>query len=151
MMRAADVTSILLVEDNPDDVELTRIAMLDAGISADLSVVADGFEALQFLRQEEPWGHAERPDLILLDLNLPQLDGRELLRIVKSDADLCAIPVVVLTTSVDRNDVQAAYESHANSFISKPADFDEYVNALRSLRDFWFSVAVLPRASTMLR
>src|SRR5690349_18860068 len=97
-------TSILLVEDNPDDVELTRIAMLDADISADLSVVADGFEALRFLRREEPWGFADRPDMILLDLNLPQLDGRELLRIIKADENLCSIPVVVLTTSVDRND-----------------------------------------------
>src|SRR5262245_4796090 len=126
-MNGAASTSILLVEDNPDDVELTRIAMLDAGILADLSVVADGFEALTFLRREAPWSHAERPDLILLDLNLPQLDGRELLRIIKADEALCSIPVVVLTTSVDRNDVQAAYESHANSFISKPADFDQYV------------------------
>lgn len=144
-MNGVDVTSILLVEDNPDDVELTRIAMLDAGISADLSVVADGFEALHFLRKEEPWGHADRPDMILLDLNLPQLDGRELLRIIKADDALRAIPVVILSTSVDSNDIQAAYESHANSFISKPADFDQYVEALRTLRDFWFSVAMLPR------
>jgi two-component system, chemotaxis family, response regulator Rcp1 len=144
-MGRADVTRILLVEDNPDDVELTRIAMLDAGFSADLAVVADGFEALRFLRREDPWTHAERPDMILLDLNLPQLDGRELLRIVKADQQLCSIPVVVLTTSVDRNDVQAAYASHANSFISKPADFDLYVQTLRTLRDFWFGIAVLPR------
>ncbi len=149
MMSGADVTSILLVEDNPDDVELTRIAMLDAGLSADLSVVADGFEALHFLRKEDPWGHADRPDMILLDLNLPQLDGRELLRIIKADDALCSIPVVVLTTSVDRNDVIAAYESHANSFISKPADFDLYVNTLRTLRDFWFDVAVLPRNGSL--
>ena len=144
-MSGAQATSILLVEDNPDDVELTRIAMLDAGLSADLSVVADGMEALHFLRQEDPWGHADRPDMILLDLNLPQLDGRELLKIIKADAALCSIPVVVLTTSVDRNDVQAAYESHANSFISKPADFDQYVRALQSLRDFWFQAAELPQ------
>jgi len=144
-MSGREATSILLVEDNPDDVELTRIAMLEAGITSDLSVVADGFEALHFLHREDPWSHAERPDMILLDLNLPQLDGRELLRIIKADDGLCSIPVVVLTTSVDHNDVRAAYESHANSFISKPADFDEYVTTLRTLRDFWFSVAVLPQ------
>ena len=144
MTAAAEATSILLVEDNPDDVELTRIAMLDAGLNADLSVVADGFDALRYLRREGPWKDAGRPDMILLDLNLPQLDGRELLKIIKGDERLCSIPVVVLTTSVDHNDVAFAYRSHANSFISKPADYDLYVHTLRSLQTFWFDVAVLP-------
>jgi two-component system response regulator len=143
-MRGADATSILLVEDNPDDVELTRIAMDDAGITTDLSVVVDGHEALKFLRREDPWRHAERPDLILLDLNLPQLDGRDLLRIIKADEELCSIPVVVLTTSLDRNDVHDSYDAHANSFISKPADYDQFVRALEALRAFWFGAAELP-------
>lgn len=142
--NGAEATVILLVEDNPDDVELTRIAMADAGIDAELSVVADGREALAYLRRESPWTDGLRPDLVLLDLNLPQLDGRELLRIVKSDPDLASIPVVVLTTSVDENDVQESYRAHANSFISKPADFGRYVDTLRSLREFWFATAVLP-------
>lgn len=140
----AEPSSILLVEDNPDDVELTRIAMLDAGIEADLSVVYDGREALRFLRHEAPWEHVERPDLILLDLNLPQLDGRQLLKMIKDDEDLRSIPVIVLTTSVDDHDVRESYQSGANSFISKPADFDLFVNTLRSLQGFWFATAVLP-------
>jgi chemotaxis family two-component system response regulator Rcp1 len=143
-MMGIEATSILLVEDNPDDVELTRIAMQEVGITADLSVVADGHEALRFLRREDPWVHAERPDMILLDLNLPQLDGRDLLRTIKTDDELCSIPVVVLTTSVDRNDVRDAYDAHANSFISKPADYSHFVEALDALRRFWFGIAELP-------
>lgn len=136
--------TILLVEDNPDDVELTRIAMLDAGMDADLSVVYDGRDALRYLRCEDPWQHAERPDLILLDLNLPQLDGRDLLREVKGDPELAVIPVVILTTSVDDNDVRESYRSHANGFITKPADFDRYVETLRAVHQYWFRAAVLP-------
>ncbi|MCX7620829.1 MAG: response regulator [Acidimicrobiales bacterium] len=143
-MQSVEPSSILLVEDNPDDVELTRIAMLDAGIEADLSVVYDGREALRFLRQEAPWEHVERPDLILLDLNLPQLDGRQLLKMIKDDPELRSIPVIVLTTSVDDHDVSESYRSGANSFISKPADFDLFVTTLRSLQEFWFATAVLP-------
>lgn len=135
---------ILLVEDNPDDMELTRIAMMDAGLDVDLEWVTDGSEALEYLQQQGTFTEARRPDLVLLDLNLPRLDGRELLRIVKADAGLCSIPVVVLTTSVDENDVQESYRAHANSFISKPADFGRYVDTLRSLREFWFATAVLP-------
>lgn len=135
---------ILLVEDNPDDMELTRIAMADAGVDADLEWVTDGREALAFLQRQGPHASAPRPDLVLLDLNLPQLDGRDLLGIVKGDPDLAAIPIVVLTTSVDDHDVFEAYRAHANAFISKPADFDRYVQALRALQDFWFSAVLLP-------
>ena len=135
---------ILLVEDNPDDMELTRIAMMDAGLDVDLEWVTDGSEALEYLQQQGTFSAARRPDLVLLDLNLPRLDGRELLRIVKADAGLCSIPVVVLTTSVDDHDVRDAYLAHANAFISKPADFDLYVRTLRALQDFWFSAAQLP-------
>ena len=135
---------ILLVEDNPDDMELTRIAMMDAGLDVDLEWVTDGSEALEYLQQQGTFAAARRPDLVLLDLNLPRLDGRELLRIVKADAGLCSIPVVVLTTSVDDHDVRDAYLAHANAFISKPADFDLYVRTLRALQDFWFSAALLP-------
>ena len=136
--------AILLVEDNPDDVELTRIAMLDAGMDADLSVVYDGREALRFLRREDSWQHADRPDLILLDLNLPSLDGRDLLKAIKGDDDLAVIPVVILTTSVDDNDVLESYRWHANGFVTKPADFDQYVDTLRILHQYWFRAAVLP-------
>ena len=135
---------ILLVEDNPDDMELTRIAMMDAGLDVDLEWVTDGSEALEYLQQQGTFSAARRPDLVLLDLNLPRLDGRELLRIVKADAGLCSIPVVVLTTSVDDHDVRDAYLAHANAFISKPADNDLYVRTLRALQDYWFSAALLP-------
>lgn len=135
---------ILLVEDNPDDMELTRIALQDAGITAELAWVADGREALAYLQRLAPFEQAPRPDLVLLDLNLPQLDGRQLLQIVKGDPDLAQIPVIVLTTSVDDHDVRESYRAHANAFISKPADFDSFVRALQALHTFWFVTAVLP-------
>lgn len=136
--------TILLVEDNPDDVELAKIAMVEAGIDAEVAVVQDGADALRFLRGEPPFSGAGRPDLVLLDLNLPQLDGRELLSIVKQDPSLCTIPIVVLTTSVDRNDITASYRAHANAFLSKPADYDGFVRVLRALGDFWLGAAELP-------
>lgn len=144
-MSPSSEPSILLVEDNPDDVELLRIAMLDAGMTSPLDVVRDGVEALQFLHAEPPFEGRQRPSLVLLDLNLPTLDGREVLRSVKADPDLCSIPVVVMTTSVDDNDIDASYHAHANSFVSKPANFDELVTTLRAINDFWFSVVRLPR------
>ena len=144
MTAVYEPASILLVEDNPDDVELTRIAMLDAGMDADLSVVYDGRDALRYLRREDPWVHVERPDRILLDLNLPSLDGRDLLKTIKNDDDLAVIPVVILTTSIDHHDVRESYRWHANGFVTKPADFDQYVETLRILHQYWFRAAVLP-------
>jgi len=137
-------TTILLVEDNPDDAELVRIAMEDAGLTSALTVVQDGSRALQYVRGEGEYAGFAHPDLMLLDLNLPGVDGREVLRTVKSDPALCTIPIVVMTTSVDDNDIDASYRMHANGFVSKPADFDVLVETLQAIRAFWFNAARLP-------
>jgi len=137
-------TTILLVEDNPDDAELVRIAMEDAGLTSALTVVQDGSRALQYVRGEGEYAGLAHPDLMLLDLNLPGVDGREVLRTVKSDPALCTIPIVVMTTSVDDNDIDASYRMHANGFVSKPADFDVLVETLQAIRAFWFNAARLP-------
>ncbi len=142
-MSGAD-TTILLVEDNPDDAELVRIAMDDAGLTSTLDVVSDGAQALAYVRREAPFGDRSRPDLVLLDLNLPGIDGREVLSAMKTDPELCSIPVVVMSTSVDDNDVAASYRAHANGFVSKPADFDQLVETLQAIQAFWFKAARLP-------
>jgi chemotaxis family two-component system response regulator Rcp1 len=141
--RGADI-SILLVEDDPDHVDLTRIALQTARVPFGLDVVMDGTEALQYLRREAPYEMSSAPDLILLDLNLPKLDGREVLRAIKSDAELRRIPVIVLTTSSDIADIENAYENHANSFITKPTDFDEFLHAIETMHEYWLSVVRLP-------
>jgi CheY-like chemotaxis protein len=137
-------TTILLVEDNPDDAELVRIAMEDAGITSTLDVVGDGGQALEYVRGEGAFAGQPHPDLMLLDLNLPGIDGREVLRTVKSDPSLCTIPIVVMTTSVDHNDIDASYRMHANGFVSKPADFDLLVETLQAIRAFWLTAVRLP-------
>jgi two-component system response regulator len=139
-----DQRLVMLVEDNPDDVELTRIAMSEAGMNVPLAVVEDGAEALEYLKDVQPNGSRPRPDLILLDLNLPKVDGREVLRIVKEDADLRTIPVIVLSTSTDDVDVLAAYRDYANGFVSKPVDFEHFANVMRSIYAFWLKVSLLP-------
>jgi two-component system response regulator len=136
--------SILLVEDDPDDVQLTEIALRDAQVPNRLDVVEDGNQALQFLRREHPYERAHTPDLILLDLNLPRVDGREVLRTIKDDPDLRRIPVVVLTTSSDEIDIRDSYAAHANSFITKPVDFDEFLRAIQVIELYWLSVVKLP-------
>jgi CheY-like chemotaxis protein len=143
-MSGGSEISILLVEDDPDHVDLTRIALQTARVPFGLEVVMDGTEALQYLRQEERFRSATLPDLILLDLNLPKLDGREVLRAIKSDPDLCRIPVIVLTTSSDSTDIEVAYQNHANSFITKPTDFDEFLHAIETMHEYWLSVVRLP-------
>jgi CheY-like chemotaxis protein len=143
-MSGGSEISILLVEDDPDHVDLTRIALQTARVPFGLEVVMDGTEALQYLRHEERFRNAPLPDLILLDLNLPKLDGREVLRAIKSDPDLCRIPVIVLTTSSDSVDIEAAYQNHANSFITKPTDFDEFLHAIETMHEYWLSVVRLP-------
>jgi CheY-like chemotaxis protein len=143
-MSGGSEISILLVEDDPDHVDLTRIALQTARVPFGLDVVMDGTEALQYLHQEDPYRHAALPDLILLDLNLPKLDGREVLRSIKSDARLCRIPVIVLTTSSDATDIDGAYANHANSFITKPTDFDEFLHAIETMHEYWLSVVRLP-------
>ncbi len=144
MDPAGSTVSILLVEDDPDHVDLTRIALQTARVPFDLDVVMDGTEALQYLHREAPFERVRLPDLILLDLNLPKLDGREVLRSIKSDADLRRIPVIVLTTSSDLTDVEMSYRNHANSFITKPTDFDDFLHAIETMHEYWLSVVKLP-------
>jgi len=140
-----DEIHILLVEDNPGDVRLTREALRGARVANDLQVVGDGEEAIEYLRQRGRYVNAHRPDIILLDLNLPRLDGREVLMDIKSDPDLAKIPIIVLTSSSAERDIQSAYELHANCYISKPVDFTEFIEAVRSLEGFWLRIVRLPR------
>jgi chemotaxis family two-component system response regulator Rcp1 len=135
---------LLLVEDNPGDVELTREALEEARVRNRLSVVGDGVEALAFLRREGPYAGAPRPDLVMLDLNLPRKDGREVLAEIKQDPELRRIPVVVLTTSEAEKDVLGAYELHANAYIVKPVDLDQFLGVVRSVEGFWLAVVRLP-------
>jgi CheY-like chemotaxis protein len=135
---------ILLVEDSLADVRLTEEAFRDAKVLNHMSVVTDGTEAMQFLRREGPHAAAPRPDLILLDLNLPRKDGREVLKEIKDDPNLRRIPVVVLTTSRAEEDVLKAYNLHANCYITKPVDFTQFISVVRSIEGFWLSVVKLP-------
>lgn len=135
---------ILLVEDNPADVDLTQETLAYAKIRNRLHVVTDGEEALAFLRREGRYTQAIRPDLILLDLNLPRKDGREVLEELKADADLRAIPVVVLTSSDAEKDVVRSYDLGANCYVTKPVDLDQFANVVRTIEDFWFIVVKLP-------
>lgn len=136
---------ILLVEDNPGDVRLTIEGLKEGKVRNTLSVVEDGVEALAFLRKEGKHVDAVRPDLILLDLNLPKKDGREVLTEIKSDENLRNIPVVVLTTSKAEQDILKAYSLHANCYITKPVDLDQFISVVESIEDFWFSIVKLPR------
>jgi CheY-like chemotaxis protein len=135
---------ILLVEDNPGDARLAIEALKDGKISNRLTVVEDGTAALQYLRHEGKYRDAERPDLILLDLNLPGKNGREVLREMKADSDLRAIPVVILTTSSAEVDVLKSYDLYANCYIVKPVDLMQFVNVVRGIEDFWLSIVRLP-------
>jgi CheY-like chemotaxis protein len=137
---------ILLVEDNPGDVRLTQEALKEGKMLNILNVVGDGAQALAYLRQEEQYTEAKRPDVILLDLNLPKKNGREVLVEVKSDANLKRIPVVVLTTSQDEIDILKSYDLHANAYITKPVDLDQFVKVVQSFEDFWLSIVKLPTA-----
>ncbi|WP_407890845.1 response regulator [Scytonema sp. NUACC26] len=136
---------ILLVEDNPGDVQLTQIALEDSKISVNLNVARDGVEAMAFLRKEEQYKGMPTPDIILLDLNLPRKDGREVLAEIKEDRILRRIPVVVLTTSGSEEDVLRAYNLCANCYITKPVDFDQFVKIVHSIESFWFTVVKLPQ------
>jgi CheY-like chemotaxis protein len=135
---------ILLVEDNPGDVRLTREALKEGKIRNNLNVAGDGVEALRYLRREGPYAESTRPDLILLDLNLPKMDGREVLEAVKADPALRLIPVVVLTSSAAEQDIARAYDLHANCYVSKPVDLDQFIHVVKSIEDFWFSIVKLP-------
>ena len=135
---------ILLVEDNPGDVRLTREALSEGHVRNNLTVAKDGVEALAMLRREPRHGEAPRPDLVLLDLNLPRMDGRQVLAEMKSDPDLRRIPVVVLTTSKAEEDVLRSYDLHANSYITKPVDFDQFIKVVQSIEEFWLTIVTLP-------
>jgi two-component system, chemotaxis family, response regulator Rcp1 len=135
---------ILLVEDNPGDVRLMREALTANGMSKTLSVVEDGEQALSFLRRHGTYSEAPRPDLIFLDLNLPRKDGREVLAEIKENSDLRRIPVIVLTTSESETDVKRAYELHANCYVKKPTDLDEYLSVVKACESFWLHVVRLP-------
>jgi chemotaxis family two-component system response regulator Rcp1 len=135
---------ILLVEDNPGDVRLTIEGLKDSKVRNKLHVARDGVEAMEFLRRVGPHVGAARPDLILLDLNLPRMDGREVLSAIKSDAKLKTIPVVVLTTSRAEQDVLRSYELQANCYITKPVDLEQFIAVVRSIEDFWFTIVTLP-------
>jgi CheY-like chemotaxis protein len=140
----ARMFDILLVEDEPGDVRLTVEALRTARVRTRIHTVEDGVEALDFVRRRPPFADAPRPDLILLDLNLPRKDGLQVLAEIKSDPALRAIPVIVLTTSRARDDVLRSYDLHANCFISKPMDLDEFNAVVKSIEDFWLTVAYLP-------
>ncbi len=135
---------VLLVEDNPGDAELTRIALEDSKISIHLNVVEDGVEAMAFLRKQDKYVKVAHPDIVLLDLNLPRKDGREVLAEIKGDENLKRIPVVILTTSQAEEDILKAYNLCANCYITKPVDFDQFVKIVQSIENFWFAIVKLP-------
>ena len=135
---------VLLVEDNPGDVRLTREALKEGKVCNNLNVAADGIEALAYLRREGTHAGSARPDLILLDLNLPRMDGREVLEVIKADPALRNIPVVVLTSSQAERDIVRAYDLRANCYVSKPVDFDQFIIVVKSIEDFWFTIVKLP-------
>jgi chemotaxis family two-component system response regulator Rcp1 len=135
---------ILLVEDNPGDVRLTVEALKDAKVHNNLHVAEDGVEAMVFLRREGKYADAPRPDLILLDLNLPKKDGREVLAEIKGDPDLRRIPVVILTISQDEEDILRSYNLHANCYITKPVNLSQFLKVVKSVEEFWFTIVKLP-------
>lgn len=135
---------ILLVEDNPGDIRLTQEALKENKILNELHIAKDGVEAMKFLRKHNGYGMAPRPDLILLDLNLPKKDGREVLAEIKADEKLRQIPVVVLTTSDAENDIAQAYDTHANCYIRKPIDLNRFIDVVKVIENFWLSIVELP-------
>lgn len=141
---SARLIEILLVEDNPGDVRLTREALRESKLHNNLRVAVDGVDALAYLRGEGAHAGAPRPDLILLDLNLPRKDGREVLAEIKADEHLRSIPVVVLTTSRAEQDVLQSYHLHANCYVTKPVDLEQFITVVKSIEGFWFSIVTLP-------
>jgi two-component system, chemotaxis family, response regulator Rcp1 len=138
---------ILLVEDNPGDARLTLEAFKEGKVINNVTVVRDGVEAMAYLRRQGPYGQARHPDIILLDLNLPRKDGREVLAEIKSDELLKFIPVVVLTTSTAEEDIARAYSSHANCYISKPVDLEQFLRVASSIESFWLNFVKLPHGA----
>jgi CheY-like chemotaxis protein len=144
MNAQAQPVEILLVEDDPGDVLITREAIESSKVANRLNVVSNGEEALAYLRREPPYDDAARPGLVLLDLNLPRLDGRAVLAEVKADPDLRRIPIVVLTTSSADEDIVRSYDLHANAYVTKPVDFDQFMRVVRQIDEFFVSIVTLP-------
>jgi chemotaxis family two-component system response regulator Rcp1 len=142
--RGGRPIQILMVEDNPDDIELTVEAFKDSRVRNRLIVVKDGEEAVSYLQGKGQYQHAVRPDLILLDLNMPRKNGRDVLREIKNDPKLKRIPVVILTTSQEEEDIIHTYDLHANCYITKPLDFNQFLKVVKSIEDFWLTVVKLP-------
>lgn len=139
--------NILLVEDNEGDIVLTLEALKEVRILNGVDVVRDGEQALQFLRKEAPYAEAPTPDIIFLDINLPKVDGTEILSIIKNDEVLKVIPVIMLTTSDAEKDIMAAYCNHANCYITKPVDLDKFMEVIQSIKSFWISIVKLPKTT----
>lgn len=142
--RTMQTIEILLVEDNPGDQRLTREALQENKINNNISIVEDGEAAIDFLNRKGEYANAPRPDLIMLDLNLPKKNGREVLEIIKADKNLKRIPVVILTTSSADEDIAKAYDLNANCYITKPVDFEQFTNIIKKTEEFWFSIVKLP-------
>ncbi len=140
----AHLIEILLVEDNPGDARLAKEALRESKIKNNLHSVGDGVEAMAFLRKEDKYKDMPTPDLLLLDLNLPRKDGREVLAEIKEDKDLKRIPVVILTVSKAEEDILKTYDLHANCYITKPLDLDQFMKVVKSIEDFWLSIVKLP-------
>ena len=144
MIQKSGMVEILMVEDNPADIRLTKEAFKDAKVLNNMHIVVDGEEAMAFLRREGNSPDAPRPDLILLDLNLPKKDGREVLAEIKKDPELKRIPVVILTTSEDEKDIFKAYDLHVNAYVKKPVDLNQFMKVVEAVEDFWLTVVRLP-------
>lgn len=142
------VVEILLVEDDSGDIDLTKEALKESKLQVSLNVVRDGVEAIAYLRREGEYANATRPDLILLDLNLPRLNGREVLQEIKNDDKLKLIPVLVLTTSDTHEDIRSSYDLGANCYINKPLGLDEFIQVVRAIENFWFTIVQLPHQNS---
>jgi two-component system, chemotaxis family, response regulator Rcp1 len=138
------IIEILLVEDDPEDTRLMVGALKQTTMRYNLNFASDGIEAMAYLRRQEKFAAAPRPDIIILDLNMPRKDGREVLAEIKKDPELKLIPVVVLTTSADQGDLRECYNSAANSYVTKPADLQQFKNVIKAIEDFWFGISTLP-------
>lgn len=147
MMNDIKIVKILLVEDNPGDIRLTQEVFKDAKMKNELSVVMDGEEAISYLRKTGKYKDVTTPDLILLDLNLPKKDGREVLAEIKRDSVLTSIPVIILTTSAEEEDIANTYSNHANCYITKPIDFNQFIKVVKAIEDFWLTIVKLPQTN----
>ena len=142
--KTRELIHVLMAEDSPTDAELAQFALEDAKVEIDLKIVEDGVDAMKYLHKEEPYQNAQIPDLILLDLNMPRMSGQEVLNKVRTDPNLNRIPIVILTTSDAQEDIDAAYDNHANAYVTKPVDFEQLVEIVHQIENFWFQIVKLP-------